>query len=405
MGYIFKEEGGKFIWGSDSLKVVFSSPHFQAFDDYGLVKNFRGIMHYYYDVDILQKVRKNDEVPFFSKNEDDYVWKSIANTSTYDYPNVVNLRHILKSILFKRIKDDSCQKVIADDGNRAYFTYSIDTGSLTFSDFYQIDREKCVVYGKTIITYNLYVGFPIEFEGRHSVHGIRIAGLKAKELKALYKCVDAFINYSIEKHNKEVIERNTEAMNANKIVGDKLYIFDKNGNVDKVYCVGDVADIDVLGGSLDKDFEGIDLQECTITDISGDALQIKNCWGMKKKEVDRLVKDGIPVNRILFISRDVPDELLHYNVDQVVEDWIDFMNDSEKAEFKSKSIDELNEKWKEAIANRTWMFREEHDFPWVIDTAILEKSKDDCSEFELHKKNVYEIIRIVIGKVKEKLGE
>ena len=78
---------------------------------------------------------------------------------------------------------------------------------------------------------------------------------------------------------------------------------------------------------------------------------------------------------------------LHYNIEQIVNDFISIMDDEEKEEFKKRNIQFLLNKYKKVFINRSWMCREEHNFKKII--------KDD------NIKNVEFYVEQAIKKIKE----
>ena len=63
-----------------------------------------------------------------------------------------------------------------------------------------------------------------------------------------------------------------------------------------------------------------------------------------------------------------------------MDDFYAIMSDEEKAEFAETPIDALVEKWFSAVVDRTWIFRDEHEFrnPKKTTKKIIKKIKKKC---------------------------
>ena len=66
-------------------------------------------------------------------------------------------------------------------------------------------------------------------------------------------------------------------------------------------------------------------------------------------------------------------EKLKYNKQQCKDDFMNIMSPEEKEEFIKMPLKKLTARWLYAVAGRTWMFRDEHEFKepekavkWVI---------------------------------------
>lgn len=74
------------------------------------------------------------------------------------------------------------------------------------------------------------------------------------------------------------------------------------------------------------------------------------------------------------------DEQFKYNEEQCKVDFIKIMDKKEMMEFAETDINELLYKWKSAVAGRTWMYREEHDFknPEKAVKRVIKEIKKEC---------------------------
>lgn len=363
----FVRRKNNFVWENNEVRVVFSDPGFQAHDEYGYVKSIKGILYNYYTLSIY-KISKHG-------------WKLVATKSTYDFPQIVDLILNLDPILFEDIKNIPHTEQKTDNNEITVYKASYQSEEFYYDDFYNISKT-CIETDKDrIVRYGLYIGCSPKVQGSSHTEGVWIDNLSQMEVEEFYTCVKSFMEYAIENHNNAIIEMNRALLKYYKVRGNKLYKEDK-GKVEEVYCVGEHYDFVCLKGSLDtKDFSSISYKNCEIEKITEDTIYIAESENRKAFEI----KLNTVLELFLF---DISDEKLFYNVDEIAEDWVSILNEDEKKEFKDSSLEELHEKWCEAIIDRTWMCRPEHNFPNIV---------EDKGEHE----NVYATVTEVIKRVKE----
>ena len=134
-----------------------------------------------------------------------------------------------------------------------------------------------------------------------------------------------------------------------------------------------------------NDFKSESYDNFTIIDITDDSIVVKGGYirDTGKKEDKEYI---IPLSNLLEIFTDVSTEKLHYNVEEIADDWVSILNENEKKEFKTQKINKLYNKWREAIVDRTWMCRTEHHLPKLV---------EDKGNHENVYANVKEVIKIV----------
>ena len=84
-----------------------------------------------------------------------------------------------------------------------------------------------------------------------------------------------------------------------------------------------------------------------------------------KIESDNLILESgevVTLDSIVYIMDEVIDEKLKYKENEIAQDFLSILSNEEKEEFKNCSIELLLNKYKEAIIDRTWMCRDEHEF-------------------------------------------
>lgn len=354
-----------FIWDNGQIKVIFSNPSFQACDELGYVKSYAQIIHYYYTVSIYKKVNMKN-------------WKLLTQVQTYDFPHIIELFNILKKVLFDEIDESYYAKFELKDG-KVVLELNLKTEDFFSDDFYNITRTLTKENGITINEkFSCYIGCSLSPNGDNIYEGIWLNSLTKDDMLELYNCVNDFISYSIKKHNEEVINRNKEVLQSHKIEGKKLYTGKEK--LESVVVIGDKCDIYSLKGDIDlQNFSSVEYSNCIVVDITENEIIVEKA-SYKNQQYT------IPVSKLLYVYTDVENEKFNYNVDQIAEDWVKILNEKEREEFKTESVDKLFEKWSEAIIDRTWMCRPEHN---------LEKLVEDKGNHENVYANVREVIKIV----------
>ena len=58
----YKTNKNKFRWEDDSMRLEFSNPSIQPYNEYLKIKDNKDIMYYYYDVKIFKKINNKCEL-------------------------------------------------------------------------------------------------------------------------------------------------------------------------------------------------------------------------------------------------------------------------------------------------------------------------------------------------------
>jgi len=341
----FLVQKNDFIWETDSVKIVYSDPKIQAFDsDFSYVKSDMDIFHYYYTVKIYRK-KKDD-------------WKLVAKRNIYDFPGILQLRHILEEILNSStdIDPQTCHYPTADID-----IVSLSTASFVYEDFYSLQKEK----NKYDCWYNFYIGCAIDLQGDLDSYGVYLTDLKEDTIRTLLNCVNSFIEYSIIQHN-ESVKKMVQKERANKYLKDgKIYVFE-NEELDKIIINNlPVELIAVQGNGLYRYKGKIKISDTEI-------------YCKEKK---------ILINNILYIEQDPPEAWLYYDVNEIADNFQSILSYDEKEKFKLLSVDELYLLYRMPIINQTWMCREEHGFQYKNTGNPI--------------KDIADIVKMVIKKIKE----
>ncbi len=385
MNFSFVRNKNKFNWESDDIRLVFSKPSIQAHNDYVELKDEKGIMYYYYDVEIYKKII----VDWDDEREDDedggaiYKWKLVTKRSMYDFPSILDLKYIIDYIKKLDVKENGQKTILRN--NDIIYSYRIDTTSFASEDLYEITKHERVAKDEESwvgepIYYTFYMGCSFDCQGDNNSEGIRINYLTKESIDELYKCVEGFVKYSIEHHNENVKKHNKISAK-NKVYSDGLlyqyYDYGDKKQLKKIeafYIVSDYVQVTYI-----EDEKEIDIE-----------TQIK---GLNERELITEKDVKIPLEKIVYITNRVENHKLVYNEEEVAKDFFEIMNSSLKKEFNENSIEYLLEKYDDAICDRTWMCREEHLFTHKLNPE----------EYMDNMKKIKPCIEVVIRLIKEML--
>ncbi len=381
MNIKFHSEADKYSFESENMKIVFSEPNIQAWDEYGYCKNSKGILYYYYSVEAF--IKKNNK------------WKEFFELGTYDFPQILVFEEMLKIILSGLRNPEDYQKVVVNEEENHYWLLkTYDLGAFS-DDYYAVKHEIYMEHGvKEKESYSVIVGKPFDIHC-DEVQSLEFKQLSKGDLEVIYRCICGFINYTIQKHNDRAVEYNKSEIQSWFISEGKLYKMTEDGTgIDSVYVAGDKIDTaKVLCGDLNSsDFYSIDFSHFSIDAIEDDGFIISSGVVEDRNRNYRKITKSKKIKLSVLISlfEDMQDEKLAYSEDEIVLDFMSILSESEKEEFRKESVDFLYTKWKNAILNRTWMCRDEHNLP---------KRVKDTGNHE----NVYASIRVIVESIKNSL--
>lgn len=368
-----------FSFQSENLKVEFSEPKIQAYDEYGACTEEKDILYYYYNVSVQSK-------------KDNGRWKILFSVNTYDFPEILNFKAMLE-IMLTELKIEDYQKADCGEGH-IWYTYHLDSSPLC-EDFYTIThsilKEDDEIHHET---YSVVVGRAMDYSCSE-VQSVNFGNLTKTDLEEIYECVKEFVQYSIEEAHRINTERNKQGLNAFKIKEGKLYEMSSDGlEILAVYVPGDEIDeIKVLKGDIDsKDFSSRSFCRFKIDGITEDAIVLSSGYEDLRGKYRKITEpEEIKLSVLLDLFDNVSDDKLQYNEEEIANDFILVLSEKEKEEFKIKSETLLFQRWKEAILNRTWMCRDEHNLP---------KRVENNGQHE----NVYASIKEIIKLIKTKLN-
>lgn len=173
----------------------------------------------------------------------------------------------------------------------------------------------------------------------------------------------AFIQMSIDLHNKKEEQRLDKAKRAFSCKDSKLYEMHDNA-IESIYQKGDKVDLQILNNDTDGTLVYETFQDVTIMDVLADAIAVGGGTRQIRHNIKALEEVvEIPLAALVYIWLDLSDSpKLHYNVDQCLADFLPLLSDEERQEFATKDESYLVQKWQNAVIDRTWMCRGEHEF-------------------------------------------
>lgn len=361
----FKRIGDTFRWESDFLALVFSYPSVQGVSDYINLTSEKEIMYYYYTVEIFKKVSEWDD-------EDNEVskWELVSERNTHDFPKIVQLKWLLDYQLSDKANIDG-QKIEYSNGDIRY-AKTVATEGFACDDFYEITKSVNATGNEE--RYIIYCGTTFDTQGDLNSVGIRTPYVTRIDVEELLTCVTGFIQHSLEQHNKEV------ALGAScyEVKHEKIYeygIADEliNRNIiESIYIVGDRVYIKTVVDNQEQDYDKV-----VITKIEGDHVFLNT-------------KQIIKGSAIVYIGNEPTKEVLTYKEQDIAKEFMGVLSSEEQEEFRHTSVENLAEKYKMAIIDRTWMCRDEHEFNMDYDTGDRVKA-------------VTPIVKEVIRNIKENL--
>lgn len=360
-------EKRKYSWQSQNMKIEFSDASFQAHNEMKYVKGIRSILHFYYTVKIYRKVE--------IKNK----WKKVAEANTYDFPTVDQLFYALKDLLVRKEPDEAvpcCKTILRDNDMQPYgmtlYEFSFSSAGFFYDDYYAIRKQVTIDDGgeeEDKIWYSFYAGASTSSCGSLQSYGVCDSMVSQHGMELLFQCVNDFIDGTIQSHNDNHIKTLEEDTSSYCFYSGNIAKIEQNGNMTELFAVNDdTLSIDVLEGEInDTEHFVCKYHNVTIKEINHNDIVVYAVYstehGMHYKKTEHLVT--IPYNKILHISLELCAicwDFLYYKEEDIAISFFNMLPEYEKELFAIYPEDILFKKWKDAIANRYIVFREEHQF-------------------------------------------
>lgn len=356
-----------FAWESDNIKVEYSDPWLDySTGTYEKRFNLKTLFTYRYTLTVWEKNSSADKK-----------WNQLFQVRTgVEFEEAI--LHLWESLLFfmKNPKPDSLWEKHQVD---KVWEYQLQEKIWVYSDKYIITKK----VREEKETYDVYVGREFEdrdFDEAHSL-GIWLPDLSIHDLKEWKRCIEAFMEYSLDKHNRDLQEDINVGCASYKYVNGKIYEYSISWeekivdyNVIKgIFTVGDRIGSGEFMHFGENNFYSESFGGQTITEITPEEMIMDS-------------GDRIPLGKIVHMYRNPTEEMLSYDKSQITEEFMGILNEAELADFATLSEDDLFTKYGQAIIGRTRMFREEHGF--VTSTE------------ENWRERIQEIVREIIHEIK-----
>lgn len=358
--YHFEKDNGKYIWTNGRYFVSFSEGSMEGGSDYDLITDEDSIRYFYYTIEIYRMVNGEKH--------------TIVECRPYEFPSIFAMRGIIEHML--QAQPDDTWSVLRDVDGFIEKRLSYETEGFFIGDYLMLQ--------KTVTEEGFYYEMTIgakEYCDMGEFICINTNTMHEDNVEEFYKCIDCFIKDTIEKSNAGIIKYTELCSNDKKIVDGRIIVYKVEDD-----CITDRYDHIV--------FQGQQNSVCTVRLENGDIvdMNMSEIKEIKEEDVVIVYKDKeytFNIKDILYISEDILECMLYWNIKMIVDDFVDIMSDSEKASFLCESVEFLQDKFGESIINRSWMCRHEH--PFINETIDYDKVKSD-------------IIPVVIQKIKEKLS-
>jgi hypothetical protein len=335
----------KYVWKAGNVKLVFSESSIQPHDTYMIMKDTNDILYFYYTVELFEKVLVLGESKYQYKKS----WKLVASNSVFDFPNLLYLQEIINNIL-----DDDCtdggQKMGYPNGMVGFMKNYFTDGCL-FDDYYRIEK---IIIGAEKPRYSFYAGVPVNTNDSHGSKGIYAMVLDEGDILNLKNCVDEFIQHAIDTENGRTRELIHFECNNKEVIEKKLFEYNADGGIENIYQKGDILwDVTILGEDEDKPAKY--LHNVTIEEINnGPEPYARGTVKFSGND------EAVQTCDITHIFREF-DSRVNYSLKEITEDFLNLIRGTYiEKDFEKNPINWLFDTYKDAIINRTAMFREEH---------------------------------------------
>ena len=380
-GFKFRREKNKFICEGHNLRIEYSNPKIQGFNELSSIKEDNSILYYYYTIKVYKyEFSRYVDEDDFDNDEEIWKWKKVFERTTYDFPGILWLKNSINYIL-NNVKKEDCQKIELRDNYGFEYRYSLsNTTFIANDDIYELSK---IIHYNNNISYILFIGGSWDMQGDMLGCGIRCPYLNEKDLLELKKCVDSFIEYSKELQTKDNLKYTKMCNNSFFVKDNKLYSYlrdyahrkvDKKA-LEEVFIVEDII-VDVVESIFNEDgtFYTKEYKKTKIIEINKDEIKLLN-------------NISIPISNIQAIYDDYKNcDRIYYNVNQIAKDFINIMSKDEIEEFKTKNEEFLFIKYKMLFINRYFMCLKEHKFKRII-------KDDNVLNAEIYVKKVIDILK------------
>lgn len=384
----------KSVWKCDDIKVVFSEPDIQPWESVVYINDQKDFLYYYYTMTVYRKSKKK--------------WKKELSAHAYDFPAIRSLEAIFERLNDNNFTDGTWQIDKMDNKKVVWYRKGYSTSDIVNEDLYRIERCVRIVDDEQSESFSLLIGSGMD-DGvdmrSDATKSVVFDFLSREEITGFMDTVRDFIKKSINKYNNNQKGRLAAEQMMCCVKNEKLYKYKVDYNdgfklntkvLEDVFVVGDIVNLELLERYEGEEvFVGYD--KCKIinieksnTNMSGYITIEGGCKTFRHTaESLESRKIKVPVELITYIygEKDIDDKRFKYDKEQCKKDFMEIMSKEEKKEFAESDLDDLVYKWGDALAGRTWMYRDEHGFknPEKTVKRVIKAIKKEC------KKNVKKV--------------
>lgn len=362
---------------SDDIIVEYSNPQIQPHSGFLYVENYSEILYFYYTM----KVYKIEQGDNNNKKEKTLLFKKYV----YDFPAIIEFLNIAALVKGNELEittlnadywnDASInwQYQKAYDNGREYRIYKRNYNTKSnwmCDDFYNVEIVNEGYKGETLCPhYNLLVGCVPLFKNNH-IEAVVKNRLTSEEFWMFANSVKIFVDMAIEDHNKKT-EKYISKMSKCLVLSEhklRKYEDKSHEKIESIFTPDDIVEITVKEIRNKRELEAV-YHQCKIKGFDPQGFIYFEC-SYKDDPVDRVLKykDGdiiyVPIKDITFITynADFIENRVNFTLNECKNEFAIILTPSENREFQEESVKYLYKKWGEAIADRTWMYRDEHGF-------------------------------------------
>lgn len=377
----------KAIWKFEDIKVVFSEPRIQPWESVVYVESQKDFLYYYYTMTVYRKIKKK--------------WKKELSADVWDFPDILILEKVFRLLQGEDVEDGTWQVIKNTEHDVTWYIKGYGTDDIVNDDFYRIERTIRIADGERKETYSLTVGSGMN-NGmdmhNDALRCVRIDYLRKEEITGFVETAKKFIKKSIKEYNEKEQQRITAEKMARRVKNGKLYDYHvdcKNGfrkteMLEEVFVVGDdEVEIGTLEKYKAKDVF-VEYHSCRLVAVEESRIgmggyiiiegEYKTFGHTTESLKDRQVKIPVELIMNIFNYHDKDSEVLRYNIEQCKEDFLKILSKEERKEFAETPLPLLLEKWSSAVAGRTWMYRDEHEFknPEKTIKKVVKEIRKEC---------------------------
>lgn len=382
MEFRFRRKFDKFIWSNGQVKVVFEQPSIQAHNEYTVISTMKEVCYFYYVVNIYHKT--------CNAKENSTWWKKFVEISVDDFPTLPSLPLMIDDILCDEGREYAIHRKIRDNKEYLHKTFHISSGHKFAQDIYELTKY-VLDYDNNKVFYKLFIGQGDVGQQHSGSIGIVLDYLSEEEIISLRNCVNAFLNYAIQMHNKKIKKYNDVRLSNHYYTNDnKVYEIEKleenetNTKLSSIFVVGDIFSdivcVEKENGIYSKSYQ---YRNVTLTQVREQEIVVVDC--LNKSNI-------IPYSTIVEMFDEIPNTRLFFNKQEVIDDFYSILSSKEREEFATKSEEYLYYIYRNPIINRSWLCRSEHGF--------LENERQYCESNQ--DKGINLIVKDIIKELKEK---